>query len=155
MLSLLMDAGWSWAALAVAVGWLARTWARGALVGALALLAATGAYYVTDALVAGAGTDMVAWTLVGLPFGLVLGAVGATIRRPGWIGLFAALTVPVGAAVQMVVLPPRPHLTLTPAIVLAEVVVWTAAVLGAGLAVYRFCVERRAGLSGQRAQSSC
>ncbi|MFI6951457.1 hypothetical protein [Streptomyces sp. NPDC050422] len=154
VLSLLMDAGWSWAALAVAVGWLARTRVRGALVGALALLAATGAYYVTDALVSGAGTDMVAWTLVGLPFGLVLGAVGATIRRPGWIGLCAALTVPLGAAVQMIVLPPRPHLTLTPAIVLAEVIVWTAAVFGAGLAVYRFWVERRAELSGQRVQSS-
>jgi hypothetical protein len=126
---------------------------RGALVGALALFAATGAYYVTDAFVSGAGTDMVAWWVVGLPFGVVLGAVGATIRRPGLIGLLAALTVPVGAAVQMVVLPPRPHLTLTPAIVLAEVVVWTAAGFGAGLAVYRFWAERRAGLSVQRVPS--
>ncbi|MFD9721945.1 hypothetical protein [Streptomyces sp. NPDC059076] len=59
VLSLQMDAGWSWAALAVAMGWLAGTWVRGALVGALALVAATVAYYVTDALVSGAGTDMV------------------------------------------------------------------------------------------------
>ncbi|MFD6329474.1 hypothetical protein ACFWGI_07870 [Streptomyces niveus] len=153
VLSLLMDAGWSWAALAVAMGWLARTRVRGALVGVLALFAATGAYYVTDALVSGAGTDMVAWMLVGLPVGVVLGAVGAAIRRPGLIGLLAALTVPVGAAVQMIVMPPRPHLTLTPAIVLAEVIVWTAAVCGAGWAVHRFWVERRAELSGQRVQS--
>ncbi|SFN95928.1 hypothetical protein SAMN04487980_104035 [Streptomyces sp. cf124] len=144
VLSLLLDAGWSWAALAVAMGWLARTPSWGALAGALALIAATGAYYVTDAFVAGAGTDMVTWWVVGLPFGLVLGAVGAAIRRPGLIGLLAALTVPMGAAVQMVVLPPRPHLTLTPSIILAEVIVWTAAVLGAGWAIYRFWAERRA-----------
>lgn len=153
VLSLLMDAGWSWAALAVAMGWLAGTWVRGALVGALALVAATVAYYVTDSFVSGAGTDMVTWLMVGLPFGLVLGVVGAAIRQPGLVGLLAALTVPVGAAVQMVVMPPRPHLTLTPAIVLAEVIVWTAAVLGAGRAVYRFWAERRAAPFMQRVQS--
>ncbi|MET8214065.1 hypothetical protein ABZT51_51390 [Streptomyces sp. NPDC005373] len=153
VLSLLMDAGWSWAALAVAMGWLAGTRVRGALVGALVLLAATGAYYVTDASVAGAGTDMVAWSVVGLPFGLALGLVGSAIRRPGLIGLLAALIVPVGAAVQMVVLPPRPHVTLTPSIVLAEAIVWTAAALGAGWAVYRFWAEKRTELSVQRVQS--
>ncbi|MPY51722.1 hypothetical protein [Streptomyces acidicola] len=148
VLSLLMDAGWSWAGLAVAMGWLAGTRVRGALVGALALIAATGAYYVTDAFVSGAGTDMVTWWVVGLPLGLVLGAVGAGIRLPGLIGLLAALTVPVGAAAQMVVLPPRPHLTLTPATILAEFIVWTAAALGAGWAVHRFWAARRAARAG-------
>ncbi|GGX48202.1 hypothetical protein [Streptomyces chryseus] len=144
VLSLLIDAGWSWAALAVAMGWLAGTRTQGALVGALALMAATVAYYLTDAFVWGADTDIVDWLVVGLPLGLLLGAVGAAIGRPGLIGLLAALTVPVGAAVQMVVLPPRPHLTLTPAIVLAEAIAWTAAALGAGWAVYRFRAEKRA-----------
>ncbi|MGW2180551.1 DUF6518 family protein [Streptomyces sp. NPDC001732] len=143
VLSLLLDAGWAWAALAVAAGWLAGTLVRGALAGALALVAATVAYYVTDVVVADAETAMVFWSVAGLLFGPVLGVLGATARRPGAVGLLAALTVPVGAAVQMVVLPPRPHLTLTPAIVLAEVVVWTGAVLGVGLAVRRFLAERR------------
>lgn len=148
VLSLLVDAGWSWAALAVAVGWLAGTPIRGALVGALALIAATGAYYVTDAFASGAETEMVRWGVAAVPLGLVLGAVGAAIRRPGLIGLLAALTVPVGAAVQMVVLPPRPHLTLTPTIVLAEVIVWTAAVFSAGWVVYRFWAARRTAVAG-------
>ncbi|MFF3733969.1 hypothetical protein ACFYXM_27600 [Streptomyces sp. NPDC002476] len=148
VLSLLVDAGWSWAALAVAMGWLAGTPVRGALAGALALFAATGAYYVTDAYAAGAETEMVRWWVAGLPLGLILGAVGAAIRRPGLIGLLAALTVPVGAAVQMVVLPPGPHLTSTPATLLAEVVVWTGAALGAGWAVHRFRTTRRAAGAG-------
>ncbi|GAA3368603.1 hypothetical protein GCM10020367_07640 [Streptomyces sannanensis] len=148
VLSLLMDAGWSWAALAVGMGWLAGTRTRGSLVGALALIGATVAYYVTDAFVSGAGTDMVEWLVVGLPFGLVLGAVGAGIRRPGLTGLIAALTVPVGAAVQMVVLPPRSTLTMPSATVLVEVIVWTAAALGAGWGVYRFWAEKRAARVG-------
>ncbi|MFB7007972.1 MULTISPECIES: hypothetical protein [unclassified Streptomyces] len=148
VLSLLVDAGWSWAALAVAVGWLAGTPVRGALVGALALIAATGAYYVTDAFASGAETEMARWGVAAVPLGLVLGAVGAAIRRPGLIGLLAALTVPVGAAVQMVVLPPRPHPTLTTTIVLAEVIVWTGAVFTAGWVVHRFWAARRATVAG-------
>jgi hypothetical protein len=54
VLSLLMDAGWAWAALAVAMGWLAGAWVRGAVVGALALMAATVAYVWTAAVI-GAG----------------------------------------------------------------------------------------------------
>ncbi|MEV8456682.1 hypothetical protein AB0467_29270 [Streptomyces sp. NPDC052095] len=148
VLSLLMDAGWAWAALAVAVGWLAGTPVRGALTGALALFAATWAYYVTDAAVADAETDMVTWWVAGLPLGLLLGAVGSAVRRPGVAGLLAALTVPVGAAVQMVVMPPRPHLGMTPGIILAEVIVWTAAVAGAVWAVRRFRVGRRTAAAG-------
>jgi hypothetical protein len=143
VLSLLLDAGWAWAALAVAVGWLAGTLVRGALAGTLSLIAATVAYYVTDAYVADAESAMAYWAVAALLLGPALGAVGAAIGRPGRVGLFAALTVPVGAAVQMVVMPPRPHLTLTPAIVLAEAVVWTGAALGVVLAVRRFRTERR------------
>ncbi|MGW2848563.1 hypothetical protein [Streptomyces sp. NPDC001274] len=115
----------------------------GALTGALALFAATWTYYVTDAAVVDAETDMVTWWVAGLPLGLLLGAVGSAVRRPGVVGLLAALTVPVGAAAQMVVMPPRPHLVMTPGIVLAEVIVWTAAVSGAVWAVRRFRVARR------------
>ena len=69
------------------------------------------------------------------------------------IGLLAALTVPVGAAVQMVVLPPRPHLTVSPAIIVAEVIVWTAAVCATGWAVHRFRAQKRAARTVQHIQS--
>ncbi|MCP9988453.1 DUF6518 family protein [Streptomyces sudanensis] len=143
LLSLLMDAGWSWAALAVAMGWLATTRTRGALAGTLALITATTAYYTTDAYASGAGTDTVTWLKAALLFGPVLGAIGATIRRPGPAGLLAALTVPIGAATQMILMPPRPHITPTPATILAETIVWTAATLGAGWAIHRFRTEKR------------
>ncbi|MFJ2897447.1 hypothetical protein ACIO87_21485 [Streptomyces sp. NPDC087218] len=143
VLSLLLDAGWAWAALAVAAGLLAGTLLRGALAGTLSLIAATAAYYLTDAYVADAESAMAYWAVAALLFGPALGAVGAAVRRPGPVGLCAALTVPLGAAAQMVVMPPRPHLTPTPSIVLAEAVVWTGAVLGVVLAVRRFRAERR------------
>lgn len=148
VLSLLMDAGWAWAALAVAMGWLAGTRSLGALGGALSLMSATGSYYVTDTYIAGAGTDMVYWWTIGLPVGAMLGTVGAAIRQPGLTGLLAALVVPVGAGAQMIVLPPRPHLTLTPPIVLAEAIVWTGAALGASWAVYRYWKEKRTTTTG-------
>ncbi|MET9505599.1 hypothetical protein ABZY42_28400 [Streptomyces sp. NPDC006622] len=148
VLSLLMDAGWCWAALAVGMGWLAGGRALGAATGALSLVAASAAYYATDAYFLGepfalfAGETLM-WSVTGLLFGSVLGAVGATVGRPGLPGLLAALTVPLGAAAQMLVMPPRPHATVTPSVLLAEVVVWTAAVLGAGWAIHRFRVTRR------------
>jgi hypothetical protein len=144
VLSMLFDAGWSWAALAVVMGWRARTWLRGALAGALSLMAATVAYYLTDHYVAGAGTDMVTWLAAGLLLGLVLGAIGVAVRRPGVVGLIAALTVPVGAAAQMILLPPSPTLTVTTTAVLAQAIVWIAAALGAGWALQRFRARRRA-----------
>lgn len=149
VLSLLMGVGWAWAALAVVMGRVAGKWARGAVAGALGLVAATVAYYVTDSLVLGDpialyATELVMWSVAGLVLGAVLGVVGAAIRQPGVIGLLAALTVPVGAAVQVVVAPSRPHLTATPAIVVAEVVVWAVVVLGACWAVLRFRAVRRA-----------
>ncbi|MFI8185661.1 hypothetical protein OG539_03665 [Actinacidiphila glaucinigra] len=144
VLSLLLDAGWSWAALAVVAGLLAGTPPLGALAGPLALIAATATYYAADHLVVNAGSDGLIWAVFAVFFGPLLGMTGAAVRRPGPTGLLAALTVPVGAAVQMAVLPPRPHLTITPAIAVAEAVVWTASAAGAAWALHRFLAERRA-----------
>jgi hypothetical protein len=111
--SLVLDAGWAWAALAVVAGWLAAAPARGAVAGVVALLAATTVYYGTDTLI---GDDALAlywpellrWWLASAVAGSVLGAIGAYGRRPGAVGLLAGLTIPIGATVQMIVSPPGP-----------------------------------------------
>ncbi|MFF7216129.1 hypothetical protein ACFZAU_37305 [Streptomyces sp. NPDC008238] len=144
VLGLLMDAGWCWAALGVAAGWLGASWGRGVAAAMSALFSATVGYFVTES---AAGTDamsaIVVWLAVCVFLGPALGVIGAAIRRPGLVGLLAALVVPVGAATQMVVLPPRPHLTVTPGILAAEIIVWAGAVLGAAWALRRFWVTRR------------
>jgi hypothetical protein len=114
--SLVLDSGWAWAAMAVAVGWLVSKGLRpmagvllGALVGCVALLAATVAYDSLEALFqggTGGGWRLRYWLVLGLVRGSPLGAVGATLRRPGLMGVLAALVVPVGAALNMVVVPP-------------------------------------------------
>ncbi|MFJ2514240.1 hypothetical protein ACIPEL_13425 [Streptomyces griseoviridis] len=181
VLSLLLDAGWSWAALAVLAGAGAGAAAglgvagsargagaglgaagpvpgagtvagaglgivglvRGAAAGVVSLAVASTAYYAMDTVVFDGGTDTLLWVMVSVPFGSVLGAIGAAARRPGAVGLLAALTVPAGAAAQMLLIPPRPHLTVTASIVVAETVVWTGAALGTALAVRRFLLQRR------------
>ncbi|MDH6699884.1 hypothetical protein [Streptomyces sp. MAA16] len=181
VLSLLLDAGWSWAALAVLAGAVAGAGAaaglgvagsvrgagaglraagsaggtvtgaglgtaglvRGAAAGVVSLAVASTAYYAMDTVVFDGGTDTLLWVVVSVPFGSVLGAIGAAARRPGAVGLLAALTVPAGAAAQMLLIPPRPHLTVTASIVVAETVVWTGAALGTALAVRRFLLQRR------------
>ncbi|WP_299540355.1 hypothetical protein [uncultured Streptomyces sp.] len=150
VLSLVLGGGWAWAALAVGAGWLARTPGRGALAGALALFAATGAYYWCDSWLGETGGSPFLWWVVGTPMGLLLGLVGTAVRRPGLVGLAAASVVPAGAAAQMILMPPRPHMTVTPGIVVAETLVWAVAVAGAGWAVYRFRTGRSAAADGMR-----
>lgn len=123
--SLILDSGWAWAGLAVGVGWLAGGRVRAAVAGALALLAATTAY--------SQGADLRHWAVACVVLGPILGAVGASIRRPGVVGLLASLVVPAGAAMQMLVLPPAGSgATWARGIVLA------AAAVTAGTLVARF-----------------
>jgi hypothetical protein len=114
--SLILDAGWAWAATAVLVGWLVSRQTRpvsgilrGALAGGLALVFATAAYYGAD-LVFDGGTwwGMVTryWLIGSLLLGPVLGAAGTLIRRGGPAATAAALLVPAGATLQMALLPP-------------------------------------------------
>lgn len=107
--SLLLDAGWSWAALAVAAGWRGGTLQRGLIAGPTALIAASASYFCSDAALRGERLSLVevgVWAAVGLVLGPPLGAVGDRIRETDVWGVLAGLTVPVGAAVQMLVLPP-------------------------------------------------
>jgi hypothetical protein len=138
--SLILNAGWAWAATAVLVGWLvsgpARTAAgllRGAVAGGLALVFATTAYYGMDVLFDGGAWWYRAtryWLVGSVVFGPALGLVGALVRRPGPAGVLAALVVPAGAALQMVVLPPPPESLMAQPV---RLTVWTSAAVAAVL----------------------
>ncbi|HEV3001950.1 MAG TPA: hypothetical protein VGW75_14505 [Solirubrobacteraceae bacterium] len=139
--SLVLDAGWAWAGLAVAAGWLVAGRARGAIAGLVTLLAATAAYFAVDHAIHQQWSwgDLRYWGVASVVLGPALGAVGAAIRRPGVGGLVASLTVPVGAAVQMVVLPPGHGGAIVPVeAVWARAIVLAGAAVAAGLLVARF-----------------
>ncbi|MEV0823600.1 hypothetical protein [Nonomuraea rubra] len=155
IVSILLDAGWAWAGLGVLAGWWAtrgqggvltgRRLARGAVVGMVALLAATAAYYIADTVVHDVPSgsyvhDTVYWWVASALFGPVLGAIGACAGHPGAIGVLARLIVPVGAAVQMAVLPPGRNDVLRN---IGQWVVWTAAAVAVGLLIARFLRVRR------------
>lgn len=132
--SLVLDAGWAWAATAVLVGWLvsrhtrpAVGMLRGAVAGGLALVFATTAYYGMDVLVDGGawwGMETHYWLIGSVVLGPALGVAGALIRRPGPAGTLAALLVPAGAALQMVALPPPPDSLMTQPV---RLTVWASA----------------------------
>lgn len=150
IVSVLLDSGWAWAGLAVLAGFLAtrakqsglgaRTLARGAVAGVVTLLAATAAYYAVDTVVhdvppGSYGHDTVYWWAASVLLGPILGATGSCARRPGAIGVLAKVTVPVGAAVQMVAMPPgRNEVIMT----IGQWVVWTTAAVTVGVVAVRF-----------------
>ncbi|WP_067181457.1 hypothetical protein [Microtetraspora niveoalba] len=155
IVSVLLDSGWAWAGLAVAVGWLVSRAGEsrptaparlGAAAGALALLAATAAYSIVDAIRSGGQiswyeSEPLLWWVASVVFGAPLGAIGTCVRRSGAIGLLARSTVPVGAAVQMFVLPPGRNEVVQ---AIGKTIVWTAAAASVGFIVVRFLlVERR------------
>jgi hypothetical protein len=140
--SLLLDAGWAWAATAVLAGWLvsqparpAPGMARGALAGGLALVCATTTYYGVDLFFDGgnwwAGVTRY-WLIGSVLLGPPLGTVGALIRRTGPTGTVAALLVPAGAALQMALLPPPPDSRMAEPVQLS---IWIAAAVATGLIV--------------------
>lgn len=109
--SMFLDAGWAWAATAVLAGWLAgrgtRMW-RAAAAGFLALAFATVIDYGLSAFLSGSSAGGLAefWLIASVLFGPPLGLVGALIHRRGVAGTLAALAVPAGAALAMVLFPP-------------------------------------------------
>jgi hypothetical protein len=149
IVSFVLDAGWAWAALAVAAGWIARTPRSGAVAGVVALLTATTAYFTVDSIhrdepFGSYSAELLRWWLVSVSLGWVLGVIGASARRKDAVGLAAALVVPLGAFAQMIVLPPGPGGPgTTAAMTSARVLVITAAVLAAAAAVIRFVRHRR------------
>ncbi|MFD4131353.1 hypothetical protein [Streptomyces goshikiensis] len=130
---LVASAGWSWAALAFAVGWVSRSWRRALWLAPASLLVAVVAYYLVKM---GQGefrafdltlgnepqgpmpidwngflTHVVAWGAAALIFGPPLGWAGASAREPHLRGLASRLVVPLIAVVDMSLrLPGSPEL---------------------------------------------
>lgn len=143
----LLDTGWAWAAVAVVVGRLARAVGWGAVAGALTLIAATTTYYLADSVFHGEsldfyGRDMLFWWLPAVLVGPLLGMAGALTHRPGLLGLFAALAVPIGALVQMIVFPPGGTFQVPDSAIYARAAVTTAALLSTALLLFRFTRRR-------------
>ncbi len=142
--SLILNAGWGWAATAVLVGWLVSRHAgvaagtlRGGVAGGLALAFATMAYYRTDVLFDGDAwwtTTTRFWLIAGVLLGPALGAAGALIRCPAPVGTLAALLVPAGASLQMVVLPPPSESLMAQPV---RLTVWVAAAVAAAVLIDR------------------
>jgi hypothetical protein len=148
-LSLVIDSGWAWASLAFVAGWLAAEPRRGAIAGTFALAAATVAYFVVDSILRDEPLDwylpeLGRWLTATVVFGPALGYVGGRARKPDLIGLLARLTIPVGAATQLVVMPPggdSPAIT-TP-MSWARSAIAVVAILGAVAVITTFVLAER------------
>lgn len=144
--SLILDSGWAWAATAVLAGFLAGRGRRpvvGALAGFVALSIATIAFYLVEGLFAdswdGWWYQTEFWLLRALVLGMPLGAVGVLARRGGIAGALAALVVPAGAVLNLIVLPlPAESRMAAP----VAVTVWTGAIAGVVLIALRLVRER-------------
>ena len=110
--SMLLNAGWVWAGLAVLGGWLLATPWRGAVAGVVSLISAVAAYYCYGLVLgdrvglgfSGLSAQVRLWLIMAVLAGPLLGLAGALAHRCGLVGLIAALVVPVGATVEMLVL---------------------------------------------------
>ncbi|WP_049821353.1 DUF6518 family protein [Kineococcus radiotolerans] len=137
--SYLLNAGWAWAALPVLAGWWATTRLMGAVAGWVSVSAAVVAYYVSDSLVRDEPfsyytAEMVLWLAACLLLCAPLGLSGAWSRRRDRWGLVAGLVVPLGAAVQMAVLPPGlDGVIVYPQAVWARWTVWVVAAAAAAV----------------------
>jgi Family of unknown function (DUF6518) len=138
--SVILDSGWAWAALAFAIGWPARTPLIGAAAGTAGLVLATATYYLTDVLfdIEMYRRTVGYWLVRAVLFGLPLGAAGALARRPGRVGLLAALIVPAGAAANLILFPIWTGVDgESPAHAWATAAVWLAAAATTVLVVLR------------------
>lgn len=105
------NAGWAWAGLPVLAGALVRRPTAGAVAGSVGTLVALAAFSVLNAAVRGVPItepvrgDLV-WWAASVTVCPLLALLGTRFGRRGVTGLAAVLVIPVGAALEMIVLPP-------------------------------------------------
>lgn len=113
-LGMLLNAGFVWAGAAVLAGWLVGSSCRlsGPVAGFVVLACAVGGYYVygvtlgdRSGLGLGALSGVIRlWMTASVVLGPALGLAGCWTRRRDTLGSLARLVVPVGAALEMLVL---------------------------------------------------
>ena len=145
-LSMVTNAGCTWAGLAVLCGWLLAGPLRAAAAGVLGLAAAVAGYYAYGAVLGdreavglGVSAAVEVWLLAAVLAGPVLGTVGALSRRAGLSGLSAALALPAGVITEMLVLRPLDvaAFRIDPAVTGARLAMVGVALGGAAYAVVR------------------
>jgi len=135
------NAGWAWAALPVVTGALVRRPTPGALAGGAGTVVALAAFSVANAAVRGVPVaepvrgDLL-WWAASVTVCPVLGVLGSRVGRTDLTGLAALLVVPLGAALEMLVLPPP----------VGQGPVFVAALLGVVVAVRWFVLRRATAL---------
>ena len=148
VVSLLLGAGWAWAGPAVTSGWLQATDRSGTRRGPFTARG-DNCVHALDSVLREEPfglyqQELHRWWLSSAICGPLLGVVGAYVQRPGVRGLLAALTVPAGALVQMVVYPPGAgNLIVTFEMRLAQAIVLIGSGLVAVAALMRFLAEQR------------
>ena len=108
-LSMLLNAGCVWAALAVVCGWLLVTPSRAAIGGLAGLMLAVGGYYLAGVTLGdrtaiglrGVSGALGSWLGVAVVAGPVLGLVGSVSRRRDDFGVAAGLVVPIVTVLEM------------------------------------------------------
>jgi hypothetical protein len=145
--SMFLNAGSTWATLAIVSGWVIGRPIPAAIAGAAALGAAVVGYYAfgllagdrTQVGLEGVSGAIGLWTVLAVVAGPVLGIAGALIRRPGWIGRIATVVVPVGIVVEMVVLRRLGDETFAvdPALAWTQTAMITVSILAAGAILIR------------------
>ena len=149
-LSAALGSGWAWALFAFALGFTAPTAGVAIGRGVAGLLVADAAYYVAKAIVGitdgVATTALVVGAVMALVVGPVMGWLGHLARRPGWLGLAAALAVPVVMVLDSRLRPAGPSSGPVP----LSTIVGVAAVLLVGALVLRTGLAGNGGGRGIR-----
>lgn len=145
----LLNAGWAWAALPVAVGWIVGFVKLAVFAAPLAGFSAVLAYYLSDSILGGTplsfyATDIVVWLIAFAVIGSAMGFVGVRARRPGLVGSLAALIVPLGASIEMIWLPRWPAFAERSwSLGAAQVIVWVGSAVVFIVVIWRLRTEQR------------
>ncbi|PPK93510.1 hypothetical protein CLV92_110138 [Kineococcus xinjiangensis] len=105
-----LNAGWAWAGLMVLAGWIARAHLPAVAAAILSAVAAVLAFYAAEAVLldrpfTSSAGEVEHWLVAIAVTGPGLGLVGALTRSPTLLGLLAGAVVPVGALVELALLP--------------------------------------------------